>query len=203
MSDAERLKRAVAGDADALTALLHEHGPRVERALRIEPAWQAVLEPADVMQVTYLEAFMRIGQFNADKPEAFEAWLRRIAENNLKDAVRGLMRQKRPQPRDRVRPETGENSIAGLAELLGVTVTTPSMNVRKEEAMQVLSEAIDALPVDYAAAVRLYDLEGRSADDVAKELGRSPGAVYMLRARAHERLRGLLGSGSIFFSRGA
>ena len=53
------VRSAVAGDADALTKLLQKFGPEVERSLQINPVWQTVLEPADVMQVTYLEAFLR------------------------------------------------------------------------------------------------------------------------------------------------
>ena len=51
-----------------------------------------------------------------------------------------------------------------------------------------------------ATVVRLYDIEGRSGPEVATTMGRSRGAVVMLRARAHDRLAELLGSGSKFFS---
>jgi RNA polymerase sigma-70 factor (ECF subfamily) len=200
MSDADLLNRAVDGDRDALTTLLRRHGPSVRGSLRIESTWQAVLEADDVMQVTCLEAFMSIHHFDSTRYTSFEAWLRRIAENNLKDAVRGLMRQKRPQPRDRVRQADNEDSVAGLAELLGVTLTTPSQRARRDEARAALLDAIDALPKDYATVIRLYDLHGQSVEETAKALGRSQGAVFMLRARALERLRGLLGTGSIFFS---
>lgn len=203
MSEAGLLKRAVEGDADALTALLHEHGPAVERSLRIDRVWQTVLEPADVMQVTYLEAFLQIQTFDPGRSGSFEAWLRRIAENNLRDAVRGLTRQKQPQPRDRIRPEAEGRSIAGLADLLGVTTTTPSEHIRRDEASRFLEEAIEALPDDYAQAVRLYDLEGWTINEVAAALGRSTGAVHMLRARAYDRLREHLGGPSQFFSTGA
>lgn len=152
-----------------------------------------MLEVADVMQVTYLEAFLQIGGFDADRGGSFESWLCRMAENNLRDAVRGLQRQKRPQPRDRVLPSGGD-SVAGLFNLLGVTTTTPSRHAAREEMDQHLSRALDALPDDYARAIRLYDLEGRSMDEVAAQMGRSPGAVHMLRARAHDRLRERLGA---------
>ena len=110
------------------------------------------------------------------------------------------MRQKRPQPRDRIREGENGDSVAGLAELVGATLTTPSRRVRKDEARSALLDAIDALPKDYATVIRLYDLDGQSVDETAKALCRSQGAVFMLRARALERLRGLLGTGSIFFS---
>ena len=66
-----------------------------------------------------------------------------------------------------------------------------------------LSDALTGLPPDYAAVIRLYDLEGRPIEDVARELRRTPGAVHMLRVRAHDHLRERLGAESHFFTRGA
>jgi DNA-directed RNA polymerase specialized sigma24 family protein len=42
--------------------------------------------------------------------------------------------------------------------------------------------------------VRRHDLEGCALDELARELGRSLGAVHMLRQRAHDRLRERLGA---------
>ncbi|MCK4660113.1 MAG: hypothetical protein KAV82_11380 [Phycisphaerae bacterium] len=105
MSDEERqlVEGAVDGNADALDVLLREYGPQVRRRLSISSAWQGTLDGADVMQVTYMEAFLRIGQFAGRTPETFVAWLTRIAENNLRDAIKELERAKRPDPRRRVR----------------------------------------------------------------------------------------------------
>jgi RNA polymerase sigma-70 factor, ECF subfamily len=192
--------RAVGGDADALAALLEHHGPAVQQRLRIGRQWRAALEPDDVMQVTYLEAFMQIGRFDPSRPDAFEAWLRRIAENNLRDALRGLKRQKRPQPANQLRPHGGDDSAVALLELIGATSATPSRELRRDETHALLDRAIRTLPEDYAAVIQGYDLQGRGIADLASELGRSPGAVHMLRARAHDRLRELLGTASMFFS---
>ena len=60
----------------------------------------------------------------------------------------------------------------------------------------MLNAALNTLPADYRTAVRLYDLEGRPVAEVAGTMGRSAGAVHMLRARAHERLRAFLGTPS-------
>ncbi len=182
------LERAVAGDADALSALLQSHGPAIEPDLRISPSWRTVLDPADVMQVTYLEAFLRIGSFEPGRGTSFRRWLRRIAEHNLLDAIRGLERQKRPHPHNQVRALSYEDSLTGLYQLLGATSATPSREAATREALEQLEAAVRELPERYAQVVRLYDLENRSIEDVAAQLGRSPGAVHMLRARAHERL---------------
>ncbi|MCA9257054.1 MAG: sigma-70 family RNA polymerase sigma factor, partial [Phycisphaerales bacterium] len=190
------VRQAVAGDADALTNLLQAFGPEVERTLQINPVWRSMVEPADVMQVTYLEAFLRIGSFDPDRSESFAGWLRRIAQNNLKDAIRGLERQKQPQPRNRVKPPRFEDSLVGLYEMLEAGISTPSRQVRRKEACQLLESSIRLLPDRYGEVIRRYDLECQSIADVASALGKSAGAVHMLRARAHDRLREQLGSAS-------
>lgn len=204
-TEAHDLDRAVAGDAEALRRLLKRYGPQVRETLhgRIDRRLRSLLDEDDVMQVTYLEAFLHIEQLTARDPATFVAWLTRIARNALRDAVRGLTRQKRPHPARRIAVPAGGDSAVGLLEMLGAAESTPSRHAARAEAGQVLEGVLAALPADYAAVVRHVDLEGLSAGAVAERMGRSPGAVYMLRARAHERMRELLGTPSRFFSSGA
>jgi len=93
-----------------------------------------------------------------------------------------------------------EDSMAALVDVLGITDTTPSMVAMRGEAGNILVRAIDELPGDYARVIKLYDLQGLSPSQVAAELKRSEGAVFMLRARAHDRLKEILGPSARFFS---
>lgn len=199
-SDDELVAAAVDGETACLDALLKKYGPQVHRRLQIDPAWRASLDAADVMQVTYLEAFLGVGQLESRQVASFVAWLTRIAENNLRDAVKELKRTSRPDPRRRVQPRTVEESSVMLLDALGCTTATGSRTAARHEAHRFLHAAIQHLPGTYQRVVRLYDLEGQSAQQVGETIGRSPGAVYMLRARAHDRLREILGSSSRFFS---
>lgn len=202
--EAHLLTRAVAGDAEALGELLRTYAPRLREALSIDARWRSVLEPDDVLQVTFLEAFLRIRAFKPAGPGAFLGWLRRIADNNLRDAVKGLGRQKRPPPGLAVQAPGGPgDSAMQLLEHLGVTTTTPSRVAAGNEVRDALNKALAALPADYAAVVRAYDLEGRDIAETAAMLGRSPGAVHMLRARGHAALAELLGAPAQFFSEDA
>jgi RNA polymerase sigma-70 factor (ECF subfamily) len=188
--------KAVAGDGDALSALLEHFGPQVESALHVGRRWRSAIDVGDVMQVTYLEAFLQIGRFDAARsPGAagFLRWLRTIAANNLRDAIRGLSGHNRPPPEHRVAHQAPEDSASEFIEQLGFTTTTPSRTARRGEASRILLAAIDRLPPDYREVVRQYDLDGKPIADVASLIGRSSGAVHMLRARAHARLRELLG----------
>ncbi|MFZ4575797.1 MAG: RNA polymerase sigma factor [Phycisphaerales bacterium] len=199
------LERALSGDRDAVVALLEALAPRVRGRLaaKITGGYQSMIDVDDVMQITYLEAFLKLKRFTKGDSSAFLAWLTRLAENNLIDAIRAIDAAKRPGPKNRIEVGRGrEDSMAALVDLLGITNTTPSVVGMKGEAGDLLEQSINALPADYAKVVRMYDLAGKSAAEVARELGRSEGAVFMLRARAHDRLKELLGPSARFFSTG-
>ncbi|MFQ5807434.1 MAG: RNA polymerase sigma factor [Phycisphaerae bacterium] len=197
-SDSSLIAQAVQGDRDALTTLLRTYGPRLRQHLRISPTWRGSLDADDVLQVTYLEAFLRIRQLISRKSTAFAAWLRTIAENNLRDAIRELGRGKRANPRRRVRPLTLDESSVLLLERVARTAMTASRIVVDKEAQEALRQAIAQLPQTYRTVVELYDLEGKSPAEVGQALRCSAGAVHMLRARAHDGLREILGSESKF-----
>lgn len=196
------LQRANAGEKAAITELLRAVGPTVRS--RIEPKignqWSGLIEADDVMQVSYLEAFLHAPNITIKDEVSFTAWLTRVAENNLRDAARAFDRAKRPDPRKRVTGPVNEDSYVGLVEVLGVTTTTPSRAAARKEAVTIMDRVLSKLPADYAKIVRLYDLECRPIEEVSRELGRSTGACYMLRARAHDALREAMGTASQFFS---
>ena len=196
------VRRAVRGDPEALTELLEREGPIVRQRIehKIGVAWRSVLDADDVMQVSYMEAFLQIARFQPGGDGAFRAWLSQVAENNLRDAIKSLERAKRPDPRRRVHGPPGEESFVALVELLGVTNSTPSQHAARGEFKSAIDHALSRMPPDYSRVITLYDLEGRPATEVAAVMGRSSGAVFMLRARAHDKLRELLGSSSQFFS---
>lgn len=192
--------RAIAGEEDALSALLKEVGPQVRQKLSIRRKWQAALDVSDVMQVTYLEAFLRVRELDASTVAQFAAWLARIAENNLHDAVKELERQKRASSRGRIQSVGQDDSSIHFLESLGWTSTTPSRAAAAKEAQELLHQALTRLPEAYQQVLRLYDLEGQPPQEVAEAMDRSVGAVHMLRARAQQRLREIVGPPSRFFS---
>ena len=83
---------------------------------------------------------------------------------------------------------------------LGMTTTTPSQSAASAEVRAAINKGISLMPPDYGTVVRLYDLEGKAIGDVAAAMGRTTGAVHMLRTRAHEHLKEILGSDTAFFS---
>ncbi len=196
------LESAMSGDRAALADLLEVIGPDVRERIagKISRRWSSLIDADDVMQVTYLEAILQIHQFSHGGLDGFRAWLTRLAEHNLIDAVRGLDAAKRPNPARRVQAPAGADSMSELVGLLGATYTTPSRVAARGEANRFLDDALSGLPRDYERVIRMYDLDGVSIEQVSAQLGRSSGAVYMLRARAHDRLREAMGTAANFFS---
>ena len=203
MSDAKTLLDQVRdGNPDALRSLLEQFGQQVWDVINrdIGAPWRSSIDADDVMQVTYMEAFLQSSRIRATDEKSFTAWLQEIAKNNLRDAIKQLQCVKRPNPAMRVHAGGGhDDSCVALVELIGATSTTPSRMFAKNEVASAVENTLARMPPDYSTVIRMYDLEGRGAESVASSLGRSTGAVYMLRARAHEMLRTLI-EGSDFFT---
>lgn len=201
--DTQLLKACAGGDREAMRTLLQRHGPSVRQHVDREmgQVWRSVLDADDVMQVTYLEAFMQQDALKTTDGRAFAAWLRQIAMNNLRDAVKELGRQKRPHPAKRVEADGAANdSYISLIRCLSDAAGTPSRHVEAAEAAAAVHAVLRRLPPDYAEVIRLYDLENLPIADVSESMGRSQGAVHMLRLRAHDRLRSMIGQETDFFS---
>ena len=195
-ADEELLSSATRGDRDAMTALLQRvAGPlRAHVAASIDARWQAVLDVDDVLQVTYMEAFDGIEGFRPRGMGSFVSWLHRLADNNVRDAIRHLDAAKRPSPAQRVTAANEDEASLDLVESLGIHSATPSRVAAAKEARELLKAALTELPPDHQEVVRRFDLAQEDPKSIATSLGRSVGAVYMLRARAHDRLRRILPS---------
>jgi RNA polymerase sigma factor (sigma-70 family) len=202
VTDEEQLSSALAGDREALGALLEAHGPEVRERLggAIPKRWRSLLALDDVMQQAYADAFLDIGQFVPQGEGSFTAWLLTIAKRNLLDALRLLEAEKRGGGRKQVKSPPGDESFVALCERLGSTSSTPSRKVVRSEACGALQRAVKRLPQAQRRVVQMYDLEGRPIGEVSATLGRSEGAIYMLRARAHRRLCEIMGTASKYLS---
>ncbi len=197
-SDDQLLARAIGGDEAALSELLEHVGIQLHAELqaRIGAPYRGLIAAEDVLQVTFLEAFLRIRSFVPAAPGSFLSWLRRISDNNLRDAIRLLDREKRPSPLRRAAPGPADDSYTMLLDGIPGADTTVSRAAGRAELKSIIDDALRKLPPDYEQVLRLYELGGLSAPEVADRMGRSHGAVRMLLARARECLGEVLGSQS-------
>lgn len=115
----------------------------------------------------------------------FLRWLSRIAENKLRDILDKFHADKRDIRKEiPFRKEGGstEGGFVGPAEPIGTT--TPSVIMRKKEALDRLEKALDELKPEHKEVIVLKRIEGLSHAEIADRLGKNAGAVRMLLARA-------------------
>jgi RNA polymerase sigma-70 factor (ECF subfamily) len=171
-------------------------------AAKLPDSVKGVLGVEDVLQQSFVRVFKRIGQLEYTTERSFSAWLKTIAESQLKDAVKELQRKKRGGAYRQVsRPAAGQGSTAAdLVELLSDQQPSPSRSVARREAIQAVLVGIAGLPEDQRMAVRLHLLEGKTLAETAAAMDRTPGAVNALVHRAKGRLREALGRASMWLS---
>lgn len=159
----------------------------------IDSSLRGKADPSDLVQETLMKAHQHFDQFQGLTEAELIAWLRRILARNLADLVR---RFKAAGARS-VRREQSLDEVFGvpsrfMLELVAPNGHSPSQSAQRREISIVLADALAELAADHREVVVLRTLEGRDWDDVARAMGRSPGAVRLLWARALKKLRPLI-----------
>lgn len=149
------------------------------------------IDPADIVQHTYLEAQRDMPAFRGESPAEFAAWLRNILKNNVATAVaRHVSAQKRSVGRE-VNVGTDSGAANWFAQMPGST-TSPSRRVMKQEAAMAMLDALTQLPETQAEAVRLRYMEGLSLAEICERMGKSETAAAGLLKRGLRKLREIL-----------
>jgi RNA polymerase sigma-70 factor, ECF subfamily len=159
----------------------------------IGASFRGKADPSDLVQETLLKAHQHFDQFQGQTEAELVAWLRRILTRNLADLVRrfkaaGARAVRREQSLD----DLFSASSRAVFELVAANGNSPSQSAQRRELSIVLADALAELIPDYREVVVLRTLEGRDWEDVARAMGRSPGAVRLLWARALKKLRPLI-----------
>jgi RNA polymerase sigma-70 factor (ECF subfamily) len=180
LADARQSKKGIGALLELYRDYLHGRvGPLIGLNLR------GVVNPSDVVQQTFLEAYRDFRQFQGTTEAQWRSWLRRILAHNLAAAVeRHVQARKRDVRRQQPLDRTGVVPVGAQS--------SPSTQAQRRERSMVLADRLGQLPAPYQEVVRLRNFEGLPFDEIARCMGRSPGAVRVLWVRALDRLRTLL-----------
>ncbi len=193
-STTELVLAAKAGDHEQFGRLLEQHrGYLLMIGHRyLSDRMRRRIDPADLVQATFLEAQRDWSSFRGNSPGEFTSWLRHILKNNLSTAVaRHVTTQKRSLKRE-VTISASDSAGDWIAQQPGNT-STPSGKVVRAEAAAKLFEALHALPETQAEALRLRYLEGLTLSEIVDRMGKSETAVAGLLKRGLAKLRSTLG----------
>src|SRR5262245_21328247 len=157
---------------------------------------QAQVNPSDLVQETFFEAYRDFVQFRGETEREFIAWLRRILVHNLGNLivkqVRAQKRDVRRQVRIDDRVAAIEHSAAKIEATLISPWSSPSAQAGRRERAALLADQLARLPANYREAIVLRNLEGLSFEEVAQRMQRTSAATRVLWLRAIEKLRRLL-----------
>ncbi|HEX4613050.1 MAG TPA: sigma-70 family RNA polymerase sigma factor [Urbifossiella sp.] len=193
-TDGELLDAARNDDEAALAVLFERHRDRLERMvrLRIDRRLQSRVDPADVVQETYLAVRGKFPQYAAKAHLPFFLWLRLEVSQRLVDVHRfhlGTRMRDAGQEVSLHRGPLPPVSSASLAEhLLGKLTTASHAAIRVELRLRV-QEALNSMdPFDREVLV-LRHFEELSNSETARVLDIKPTAAVNRYVRALKRLR--------------
>jgi RNA polymerase sigma-70 factor (ECF subfamily) len=192
-----KLLRAANGDQAEWAVLLATHRDRLRRmvALRLDHRLKGRIDPSDVLQEAFIQAYQALPKYLEQPDRPFFLWLRWLTgmslklvhRRNLATDLRDARRE--VQLLDRRLPEASSAALA--AQLLGRD-TRPSVAAIRAERQRRLEEALNSMdPVDREVLV-LRHFEDLTNGEVARELGLQESAASKRYIRALRRLREIL-----------
>lgn len=177
--EAEAIRQAQRGDANAFELLYRLHSSRVfALCLRM---LKNTAEAEDLTQETFLTVFRALGTFRGHS--AFSSWLHRVTINRV------LMHLRRKALTDASLEEIGEESDNPRKELRHFDLRLKGLTDRLS-----IQKAIAQLPARLKGTFLLYDLYGCEHGEIAEILACSTGTSKSRLHKARRRLRELLPS---------
>ena len=185
-SEAEILRLAREGDPAAFRILIRRHDRHLYRIAR------SVLlddhEAEDVVQETYVRAFIRLVDFRGDA--SLSTWLTRIA---LNEALQRHRRRRRVVSLDILDSASGHADAQIHRSPMIAPDQDPERATAQHQIRLLLERAIDDLPDAFRTVFVMRDIEEASTEETASVLGLHPQTVKTRLHRARRRLRDALG----------
>ncbi len=165
--------------------------------LQIGRRLQSKVDPADLVQETFLKAHCHFAQFRGSTEAELVAWLRQILAFNVANLLRRFYRSRGRDVRlERALAEELDRSSQAWDLGLAAQQSSPSQGAARREQVVLLADALSKLPSDYAEVIVLRQLQGLPFAEVARHMCRSVDSVEKVWVRALAQLRRRLGGGA-------
>ena len=169
-TDPVLIQRAIEGDERALRALWSQHSPHIDAVIR-----RLVGDPdaaADIAQDVWIQIFRALPTYRGESQ--FGTWAHRIAVNRTLNALRRTRRLERTE-----------------ADIEDDTVAVDHDSERSLLAASI-EEAAAKLSPGARTVFIMHDVEGYTHEEIATELGITPGGSKSQLFKARAKLRRLL-----------
>jgi RNA polymerase sigma factor (sigma-70 family) len=172
------VQKARCGEQSAQAHIYEVLAPAVHGLIRRIVGNRALAE--DLFQDTMMTVFERLGSFRGEAP--LGAWVRQVA------VTRCLMYLRSPWHRARLALERNDDMPYGSERHARDEVLRITLPDGWSDQMD-LERALATLSPTARAVVWLYDVEGYSHEEIARQFGRTVSFSKSQLARAHARLR--------------
>lgn len=191
------LEQAAAGDGPALAELFERHRGRLEQMvrLRFDRRLHGRLDPADVLQESYLDIARRFPEYVANRPMPFYLWLRLLTGQKLVDLHRQHLGTKMRDAGLEISLDRGGRlraSSESLAELLLGRLTSASRAAIRSETQLRVQEALNQMDSMDREVLVLRHFEDLSNAEAACVLEIQEAAASKRYLRALKRLKAIL-----------
>jgi RNA polymerase sigma-70 factor, ECF subfamily len=178
-------------DPQLLGELLQHYRPFLLLMLRprIGPQLGVRCSASDVVQQTFVDACRTFDRFAGTTEPQFSAWIKRITEQNLKDAIRNHVGAQARSIDNERRLDGSDSTVSFHWREPKANQATASDRLIKGEMALRLAAALESLPEAQREAVCLRHLEGCMLEEIAKRLNRSLPAAMGLVKRGLQSLR--------------
>ncbi len=169
-TDQPLIQRAMAGDERALRQLWSQHAPHIDAVVRrlVGDADEA----ADIAQEVWIQIFRALPSYRGDSQ--FGTWAHRIAVNRTLNALRRTRRLAKLETE--IDEDTVSVEHAAEHSLLAATI----------------DDAASKLSPGARTVFLMHDVEGFTHEEIARELGITPGGSKSQLFKARVKLRRLL-----------
>ena len=165
------VRRAISGDEGALRALWTRHAPHIDMVVRRLVGGDPDVA-ADIAQEVWIQIFRALPSYRGDSQ--FSTWAHRIAVNRTLNALRKTRR---------------------LATI-ETEVKEDSASVEPDHERTFMAQSIEDAAAKLSPGARtvfmLHDVEGYTHEEIAEELGITPGGSKSQLFKARAKLRTLL-----------
>ena len=174
-----------------LQRMLHEHAARLLDFVsgKLPADLRSFVEPRDVLQDVFFEAFQRIGEFEPRVNNAAYRWLVTIARHRVLALIRMQRASKRGGGRGAFEGVKDVDGVESMLEELAVYTRTPSQSAMSHELAAVMQKSMSRIEPQYKEVIQLRYIDGLSVKQSADKMGRTEGAIFMLCSRGLKSLR--------------
>ena len=179
IKEAEVIKRILGGEKELYEILVRRNNQKLYRIIRSYLKDETEIE--DIMQNSYLKAFTKLYQFKLES--SFSTWLIRIGINE------SLARLKEKGKLYFLNEHSDKLKRNTILEMPDNKQLNPQDKMIRNEAKQILENAIDQLDIKYRTVYIMKEAESMSLKEIAMALDLTIANVKIRLYRSKEMLR--------------